>query len=215
MTIAIGCSISAPGSSPAMTSGTSARPVASAVMRIGDSRSRAPRRTSAGPNSSPSNRSRCWKWLIIMIPLRAAMPEHGEEADERPERQDAAAEVGRDHAADQRRRQRQERDQRQPGIAERRLQQQEHADGRRDREQQQVVLRRLALGELAEQLGVVALREVDRPERRPRRRGPPRRGRARRRSRRRDQPREVLVLDAVRRRHDRHARERSSAAPAP
>src|SRR5437773_11269635 len=32
------------------------------------------RTTSAGPNVSPSCRSRCWKWLIIMIPLRAAIP---------------------------------------------------------------------------------------------------------------------------------------------
>ena len=43
-------------------------------MRIGESRSRAPRMTSAGPNASPSWRSRCWKWVTIMIPLRAAIP---------------------------------------------------------------------------------------------------------------------------------------------
>jgi hypothetical protein len=40
---------------PAMTSGTSASPVADAVIRIGASRSFAPRNTSAGPNSSPSS----------------------------------------------------------------------------------------------------------------------------------------------------------------
>ena len=43
-------------------------------MRIGESRSPAPRSTSAGPSGTPSSRSRCWKWLIIMMPLRAAMP---------------------------------------------------------------------------------------------------------------------------------------------
>ena len=35
---------------------------------------RTPRSTRPGPNGSPSSRSRCWKWLIIMIPFRAAMP---------------------------------------------------------------------------------------------------------------------------------------------
>ena len=69
--------------------------MASVVIRIGASRSRAPRTTSARPNASPSCASRCWKWLISMIPLRAAMPEHGEEADQRAERQHAVAE----HAA--------------------------------------------------------------------------------------------------------------------
>ena len=74
MTTASGCSISWPGELPAITSGTSASPVASVVMRIGESRSSAPRMTSSGPKASPSKRSRCWKWLIIRMPLRAAMP---------------------------------------------------------------------------------------------------------------------------------------------
>ena len=41
------------------------------------------------------------------------------------------------------------------------MQQQQHTDGRRDREQQQPVLRLLPLLELAEQFGVVSLRERD------------------------------------------------------
>ena len=57
-----------------MIRGTIARPAASAVIRIGASRSLAPRITSPGPKASPSSRSRCWKWLIIMMPLRATMP---------------------------------------------------------------------------------------------------------------------------------------------
>src|SRR5215831_10394172 len=73
-TTASGCSISCPGRSPSSTSGTRARPVASDVIRIGDSRSRAPRITSAVPNSMPSSCSRCCQWLISRMPLRAAMP---------------------------------------------------------------------------------------------------------------------------------------------
>src|SRR5690242_20455411 len=78
-----------------------------------------------------------------------------------------------------------------------------------DREQQQVVLRGLPLRELAEQLGVIALREVDRLEsfldvadRRPEVAlvdvGTDR-----------DQAGEVLVLDVVRRRDDLHAGDRA------
>ena len=73
-TMAIGCSISCPGMLPATTRGTSASPVARAVIRIGASRSVAPRMTSSRPNSIPSSRSSCWKWLTIKMPLRAAMP---------------------------------------------------------------------------------------------------------------------------------------------
>ena len=74
MTTASGYSISWPGLLPAMTSGTRARPVVRAVIRIGASRSSAPRRTRARPNGSPSSSSRWRKWLTSMMPLRAAMP---------------------------------------------------------------------------------------------------------------------------------------------
>ena len=60
-----------------------------------------------------------------------------------------------------------------------------HADDGRDREQQQPVLRRLPLLVLAEQLGVVSLRERRRSSSSPGRRRRPRRGRVRGRSRRR------------------------------
>ena len=46
----------------------------SAVIMIGAIRSLAPRMTNAGPNSMPSTVSRCWKWLIIMMPFRATIP---------------------------------------------------------------------------------------------------------------------------------------------
>ena len=49
-----------PGLLPEMASGTRASPVASAVIRIGASRSSEPRITSSGPNGSPSSSSR-WR----------------------------------------------------------------------------------------------------------------------------------------------------------
>ena len=55
---ATGCRISRPGSPAPNSSGVSARPAHSAVMSTGDSRSRLPRTTSAGPKRSPSNRAR-------------------------------------------------------------------------------------------------------------------------------------------------------------
>ena len=54
--------------------GKSASAVASAVIRIGFRRSSAPRKTSSGPNETPSSCSRCRKWLTSMIPFRAAIP---------------------------------------------------------------------------------------------------------------------------------------------
>src|SRR5206468_11385710 len=59
MTTAIGCSISFPGTLPAHTSGTSPRLAQRLVIRIGDSRSFAPRKTRPMPNGSPSTCSRC------------------------------------------------------------------------------------------------------------------------------------------------------------
>ena len=72
----------------------------------------------------------------------------------------AAAEIRRQHAADQRHRQGQERQHRQPPAPERGLQEQE--DRRAPAtiaEEQQAALRRLALRVLAQQLGVVPERE--------------------------------------------------------
>ena len=62
------------GDAPGAASGRIARPVASAVIMMGASRSDAPRMMSSGPSGTPSSCSRCWKWVIIKMPLRAAMP---------------------------------------------------------------------------------------------------------------------------------------------
>ena len=88
--------------------------------------------------------------------------EDGEEPDQRADREDP---VGAEHdgqqTADERHRQSHEREDRQPPAAERGLQQQEDPDRGGDAEEDHVVLRVLALLVLAEQLGVVAEREVD------------------------------------------------------
>ena len=60
MTMAMGYSISWPAMLPAISSGTSARPVVSAVIRIGASRSLAPWITRSRPKGTPSSSSRCW-----------------------------------------------------------------------------------------------------------------------------------------------------------
>jgi len=74
MTCAIGVWISLPGRSPANASGTSARPDANAVMKIGASRSRAPRRTASAKSVTPSSSCRCRMCDTSMMPLRVAMP---------------------------------------------------------------------------------------------------------------------------------------------
>ena len=56
MTMAIGVRISRPGCSPPSASGTRARPAARAVIRIGASRSIAPRRTASWKSVTPSKR---------------------------------------------------------------------------------------------------------------------------------------------------------------
>ena len=78
----------------------------------------------------PSYRSRCWKWLIIMMPLRAAMPSTDRKPTSEPERDDAAGGIRRQHAADQGRGQRQEAQDRQAPALEGELQQQEDPDHR-------------------------------------------------------------------------------------
>jgi hypothetical protein len=74
ITNAIGYSISWPGLLPVISSGTSAKPVVNAVIRIGARRSSAPRMMSSGPKGTPSSRCRCRSWSINMMPLRAATP---------------------------------------------------------------------------------------------------------------------------------------------
>ena len=76
-----------------------------AVIRIGASRSFAPRSTSAGPNASPSCVSRCRKWLIMMMPLRAAMPSTVRNPTSDPSDSTPPVEPRCEHAADQRQRQ--------------------------------------------------------------------------------------------------------------
>jgi hypothetical protein len=87
-----------------------------------------------------------------MIPLRATIPEHREQAHQGAQRQHATTDPGRDHATHQRDGQGQERPDRQAPVAERGLQQQQHPDRRGDREQQQAVLCGRALGVLPERL---------------------------------------------------------------
>ena len=101
MTTAIGCSISWPGRLPAITKGTTASPVARAVIRIGDSRSWRPATRAPGRRSPPRGVSRCWKWLIIMIPVARGDTEHREEPHKRTERDRAAGQVDGEHAARQ------------------------------------------------------------------------------------------------------------------
>ena len=72
--MAIGVWISLPGSPPDEASGMSASPAASAVIRIGASRSIAPRRTASAESVTPSCSTRWWMWETIMMPLRVAMP---------------------------------------------------------------------------------------------------------------------------------------------
>jgi hypothetical protein len=74
MTMAIGASISLPGLPAPSATGISARPAASAVIRIGETRSDAPRRMAFRRSASPSTSIRCRTWETSIIPLRVAMP---------------------------------------------------------------------------------------------------------------------------------------------
>ena len=74
MTMAIGAWISLPGSPAESAIGTSARPAASAVIRIGTSRSLAPRTTAVRKSVTPSCSCRCRMCETSMMPLRVAMP---------------------------------------------------------------------------------------------------------------------------------------------
>ena len=160
MTMAIGCSISWPGMSPAITSGTSARPVARAVIRIG-----------AAAPARPAGRARAERHALLVFEVLEVADQHDavagrdaedrEEPDERAERDDAVAEETASDAADERHRQRQEG--RAPPAACCRTT--DRAGGRSRApaatgEAAEAALRRLALGVLAEQLGVVAEREL-------------------------------------------------------
>ena len=84
---------------------------------------------------------------------------HGHQADERAQREHAAGQERRDDRADERERQRQEHERREPSGAE--VGQQNQEDGRHgaDAEQVQAGRRGLPLGVLAQHLGVVALLE--------------------------------------------------------
>ena len=75
--------------------------MASIVIRIGASRSLAPWMTSSGPNGTPSSLSRCWKWLISMMPLRAVIPSTVKKPTSEPIESTPPVDVGADQAADQ------------------------------------------------------------------------------------------------------------------
>ena len=155
MTTASGCSISCPGRVPSTTSGTSASPVASDVIRIGASRSRAPRSTSSRPNAIPSCSSRCWQWLISRIPLRAAMPNTVKKPTSEPSEMippaiQAASTPPTSAIGNVRNSEHGE-----PPVAERGLEQQQDEQPGDDRRLEQPALRRLPLLVLAQQLDVV------------------------------------------------------------
>ena len=59
MTTAIGYSISCPGMFPLTTSGSNASAAQEAVIKMGSSRSSAPRRASSLPKATPSLVSKC------------------------------------------------------------------------------------------------------------------------------------------------------------
>ena len=109
----------------------------------------------------PSSVSSRWKWLIIRIPLRAAIPKTARKPTSEPSESSRPPSQTASTPADQRHRQQQEGQQRQPEAAERRLQQEQDRHHGREPEEQQLVLRGLQLGGLAEDLGVVAQREAD------------------------------------------------------
>ena len=81
-------------------------PVAAVVSRSARAAPRAPRRTRSGPSVSPSSRSSCWKWRISSSAAARREPEQRQEPDQRAERQLGAVDQRRDHAADERDRQR-------------------------------------------------------------------------------------------------------------
>ena len=135
--------------------------MASAVIRIGESRSLAPRMTSSRPNGTPSTLFEVLQVADHQDPVAGGDPEHGEEADERAEVDVADEQPRGEDAADERHRQRQEHQRREPDALERRLEQEQDRDRRAEAHQQQPVLGGLALGALAEQRDVVADRELD------------------------------------------------------
>ena len=163
---------------PATTSGSSASPVHRVVIRIGDSRSLAPRRTSSETERLAFHLLE----MAIVLDQQDAVPrgdaEHRDDADERAEREDAVAREGRQHAADERRRKREEDQAASRQLRERRVEDQEDRERHGDRRDEQILLRGLALLVFAEQVRVVADRELDLLEPRPRRRRPPSRDRA-------------------------------------
>ena len=82
--------------------------MASEVIRIGESRSRAPRSTSAAAERLALLLLQVLAVVDQQDPVAGGDPEDGEEADQRAERDDAAGDPGGQHAADQRHRQREE-----------------------------------------------------------------------------------------------------------
>ena len=135
--------------------------MASAVIRIGDSRSLAPRITSARPNALALLALEVLEVADHQDPVARGDPEHGEEPDQRAE--------------DDRRRRTSHAASTPPTsatgsvrnisvasrtLSERRLEQEQDRDRGAESHLQQPVLGRLALGALAEQLDVVAEREA-------------------------------------------------------
>ena len=94
-------------------------------------------------------------------PVACGDAEHGKEPDQRSERDRAHGAPGREHAADERDRERQEHQRRQPHAGERGLEQEQDRDRGANPHLQQAVLGGLALGRLAEQLDAIAERELD------------------------------------------------------
>ena len=98
------------------------------------------------------------------MPFLATIPSTVKNPTRDPRSQHAAAEIRGQHASDQGDRQGEERERRQAPAREGGLEQEEHADRRGDREDEQALLGGLSLGELPEQLRPELERQLNVPE---------------------------------------------------
>src|SRR5712692_4279644 len=99
--IAIGPSTSRPGAPLPIASGSRPSAVTSAVIRIGRSRSEAPRMAASKPQLIPSTETKWSKCEIIMIELRMVMPNSVTNPTIEPKRELSAGKQRGKHAANQ------------------------------------------------------------------------------------------------------------------
>ena len=214
MTTASGCSISWPGGCRRAR----AAPARARWPARSSGSARAAPRSRAGSRSRPNGIAFCVLEMPVVADQHDAVArgdaEHRHEADQRAERQHAAGQERGGDGADQRERQRQEHQRRQP----RRSRSRPAGAGRwprrrRRRASVSRVRRGLARGVLAEDLGVVAALESDRPRNRASMsRATAAEVAAAHVAGHVDAPRAVLARDLVRRRRHRRRRPRCRAA---